>query len=877
MADAAAVEAWLATCGWQPFAFQREVWRAMAGGRSGLLHANTGTGKTLAAWLGALQSLDVEAPPARARGKPLAPPLSVLWITPMRALAADTTRALREPLAELAPSWTIGLRSGDTTSAERSAQDRRLPTVLVTTPESLTLQLARGDALETLAHVQLVVVDEWHELLGNKRGVQVQLALARLRQRRPALICWALSATLGNLEEALETLVGVRSPASDAPAPVLVRGDVAKTMVIDTLLPGRAERFAWAGHMGLRMLPQVAQAIEGSGTTLVFTNTRSQAERWYQALLEARPDWAGVIALHHGSLAKEVRDWVEQGLKAGTLRAVVCTSSLDLGVDFLPVDRVLQVGSAKGIARLLQRAGRSGHAPGRPSRVTLVPTHSLELVEAAAARHAAQAGQVESRRSPHEPLDVLVQHLVTIALGGGFVPDALLAEVRTTTAYRDLSDASWQWCLDFVRQGGPSLASYPDFQRVAPDDDGTWRVPDARLARRHRVNIGTIVSDASIDVRYQTGGALGSVEESFVARMKPGDCFLFGGRLLELVRLHQMTAYVKKAPAGRGAVPRWNGGRMPLSNTLADAVLRELDAADQGRFDSPEMACVRPLLELQRAWSALPTPGTLVAETWKSREGWHLFLYPFAGRQVHLGLASLVAWRAAQPEQATFSIAINDYGLELLSAREIAWSERLPALLAPPAQPGALLAEVLASLNATELSRRRFREIARIAGLVFQSHPGERQSNRQLQASAGLYFDVFRKYDPGNRLLAQAESELLSQELDVHLLAAALSRMHGQRLAVVALARPSPLAFPLMVERFREKLTNESLADRIARMVADLEGRAGGAAVGTAREDAAAVFARPALQDTAQEAVALARDTPAPKAPRRPRRGRSRP
>jgi len=871
--SAAAVAAWLAARGWRPFAFQREVWQAMAEGRSGLLHANTGTGKTLAAWLGALQALRVETPASAPRSKkPPAPPLSVLWLTPMRALAADTTRALAEPLSDLAPAWTIGLRSGDTSTAERSAQDRRLPTVLVTTPESLTLQLARADALETLAHVQLVVVDEWHELLGNKRGVQVQLALARLRRRRPGLMCWALSATLGNLGEALATLVG--APARDAPAPALVRGDVAKTIVVDTLLPERAERFSWGGHMGLRMLPQVVRAIEESGTTLAFTNTRSQAERWYQALLDARPDWAGIVALHHGSLAREVREWVEAGLKAGTLRAVVCTSSLDLGVDFLPVDRVLQIGSAKGIARLLQRAGRSGHAPGRPSRVTLVPTHSLELVEAAAARHAAQQGQVEARHSPQEPLDVLVQHLVTVALGGGFTPDALFDEVRTTTAYRALSPQAWQWCLDFVRQGGPSLAAYPDYQRVAPDEQGVWRVPDARLARRHRVNIGTIVSDASINVAYQTGGNLGSVEEGFIARMKPGDAFLFGGRLLELVRVHQMTAYVKRAPAGRGAVPRWNGGRMPLSNTLADAVLRELDAADHGRFDSPEMQCVRPLLEIQRRWSALPTPGTLLAEAWKSREGWHLFLYPFAGRLVHLGLASLLAWRAAQPDQATFSIAVNDYGLELLSAREIAWAERLPTLLATSDAAGALLAEVLASLNATEMSRRRFREIARIAGLIFQSHPGERQSNRQLQASASLFFDVFRKYDPGNLLLTQAERELLRQELDVEQLAGALRRMQGQQLAAVTLARPSPLAFPLLVERFREKLSNESLAERIARMVADLEGRAGGDAVGTAHEDAKTVFARDAVQDAAQASVVAEREPAPPK--RRPRRAKGR-
>ncbi len=874
----AAAARWLASRGWKPFAFQREVWTAMRAGCSGLLHANTGTGKTLAAWLGALQALDVAAAPARSGRAPAAPPLTVLWLTPMRALAADSARALRDTLPDLAPAWTLGLRTGDTASAERSAQDRRLPTVLITTPESLSLQLARADAMRTLATVQLVVVDEWHELLGNKRGVQVQLALARLRGLNPGLLCWALSATLGNLDEALAALVGDPPAAPDRPAPVVVRGDVAKTIVIDTLLPRRAERFSWGGHMGLRMLPQVVAALEGDGSTLVFTNTRSQAERWYQALLEARPDWAGVIAVHHGSLSREVREWVEQGLKAGTLRAVVCTSSLDLGVDFLPVDRVLQIGSAKGIARLLQRAGRSGHAPGRPSRVTLVPTHSLELVEAAAARDAAQRGEVESRHSPQQPLDVLVQHLVTVALGGGFEPDPLYREVRGTAAYRGLDESAWRWCLDFVRQGGPSLAAYPDYQRVAPDAAGVWRVPDARLARRHRVNIGTIVSDASIEIRHAQaaggGASLGSVEESFIARMRPGDCFLFAGRLLELVRVHQMTAYVKRAAAGSGAVPRWNGGRMPLSSTLADAVLRALDAADHGEFAGPEMACVRPLLEIQRRWSALPTPATLLAETLKSREGWHLFLYPFAGRQVHLGLASLLAWRAAQPEQATFSIAINDYGLELLSAKPIAWAERLPALLAPPPEPALLLPEVLASLNATELARRRFREIARIAGLIFQSHPGERQSNRQLQASAGLFYEVFQKYDPANLLLAQAEAELLSQELDVRQLQAALVRMGERRLALVELQRPSPFAFPLMVERFRERLTNESLADRIARMVADLETRAGGMAVGTGGEAAEQVFAADSERESVEGRLDIEPAKPARAARRRPARAR---
>jgi ATP-dependent Lhr-like helicase len=832
-----ALAAWFEARGWKPFTFQREVWKAIAGGQSGLLHATTGAGKTYAVWLGALMAFMAKAPASRAAkvaGKPPpAPALTVLWITPMRALAADTLRALQQPLellqSEQAAAWSAGARSGDTAAAERSAQNQRLPTVLVTTPESLSLLLSRADAQAVLGGVRLVVVDEWHELLGNKRGVQVQLALTRLRRWNPALCIWGMSATLGNLQEAMHTLLGHGGGT-------LVQGQVPKKLVIDSLLPGRAERFPWGGHLGLTMLPQVMEEIAGSSTTLVFTNTRSQSEIWYQALLEARPDWAGLIALHHGSLDREVREWVEAGLKKGELRAVVCTSSLDLGVDFLPVERVLQIGSPKGVARLLQRAGRSGHAPGRPSRITLVPTHSLEIVEGTAARAAIAAGHIETRSSPEQPLDVLVQHLVTVALGGGFVPDALYEEVRGTAAYAGLSRETWEWCLSFVRQGGPSLSAYPDYRRAVPDEEGVWRVPDARLARRHRMNIGTIVSDASMSVQYLGGSRLGSVEESFAARLKPGDCFLFGGRLLELVRIHDMTAWVRRANGKRPAVPRWNGGRMPLSTTLADAVVQQLALAGEGHYDSPELQCVRPLLDIQQRWSALPTPQTLLAELLKTREGWHLFLYPFAGRQVHLGLASLMAWRAARLAPRTFSIAVNDYGFELLSATEVDWPALLPQVL--KAGPDTeLLHEVLQSLNAGELAQRRFREIARVSGLIFQGYPGEKRSNKQLQASSSLFWEVFRKYDPANRLLIQAEQELLAQELEVGRLRASLARMGTQRLVLQTPARPTPFAFPLMVELFREKLSNENLADRIARMVAQLEKAAGGAvAVGNAEQ-----------------------------------------
>ena len=845
-------DGWFKQRGWKPFAFQREVWQAVAEGKSGLLHATTGSGKTYAVWLAALNCFAMPSkesprvssaassraikPEAVSRSKkrvPPAPPLTVLWITPMRALAADTERALQVPLEELNLPWSVGVRTGDTSSAERARQSRRLPTALITTPESLTLLLSQPEARALFDGLRMVVVDEWHELMGSKRGVQLQLALARLRQWQPSLVTWGLSATLGNLPYALEVLVPTRQPQVPAPgeAPpmpqtnaVLVQGKQAKELTVDTLLPKSLDRFPWAAHLGLRMLPQVVAQIEGSATSLIFTNTRSQSELWFQALLEARPDWAGLMALHHGSLDRKVREWVELALKEGRLKCVVCTSSLDLGVDFLPVERVLQIGSPKGVARLMQRAGRSGHAPGRPSRLTLVPTHSLELLESIAAQDAVAARSIEPRLSPHKPLDVLVQHLVTVALGGGFTADALLAEVKTTFAYRDLNDDEWQWALAFVQHGGSSLGAYPDYRRAIPDAQGVWHVPDAQLARRHRMSIGTIVSDASMALKFFSRGgggkSLGTVEESFIARLKPGDHLLFGGRLLELVRVHEMTAYVRPASGKKPAVPRWSGGRMSLSNELAEALVARLDAAAAGHFNGPEMQLLKPLLDVQARWSALPSAVTLLAETLHSRDGWHLFLYPFAGRNVHLGLASLLAWRIARDQPHTFSIAVNDYGFEMLSAVEIDWAQALGAGIFSTAN---LLPDVIASLNASELAQRRFREIARIAGLVFNGFPGASKSAKQLQASSSLFFEVFRKHDAGNLLLAQSQQEVLRDELDVQRLGITLEQLQSKTLQWQPIERATPFAFPLVVERLRESITSEKLADRVARMVADLE------------------------------------------------------
>jgi len=647
----AEARAWFDAQGFTPFPFQEEAWAAYARGASGLIHAATGMGKTYAAAIPPMLTGPCGTPDAP-------PPLALLWITPLRALSGDTGLALIRASVGLARHWSIDVRTGDTGAAARARQGKRLPTALVTTPESLTLFLARADWRERFAHLTSIVVDEWHELMGTKRGVQTELALARLRSVNPALRVWGLSATLANLDEALACLVGPEA----AGRATIVRGMDAKEITIDSLRPKTIERFPWAGHIGLKLLPQVIRAIERAKSTLVFTNVRSQTETWYQAILEARPDWAGTIALHHGSLERHVREWVEDGLRHARLRAVVCTSSLDLGVDFAPVDQVLQIGSPKGVARLLQRAGRSGHRPGAVSRALIVPTQALELVEAAAARVAAAARTIEARVPVAAPLDVLVQHVVTCALGGGIRPDELKAEVRSTLAYAKLTDAEWQFTLDFVIHGGASLNAYPEYRRVVIDAEGVARVPDARIARRHRIGIGTIVSEASITVRFRNGQALGHVEEGFIARLAPGDCFIFAGRVLEFVRVRELTAWVTPAKAKSALVPRWSGGQMALSTQLAEGTRRLIADAKRGVFASPELQLVRPLLELQARWSELPASNEWLIEQIVTREGHALFFYPFEGRLAHLGLATLFSYRLSRQMPRTWSLTANDYG-----------------------------------------------------------------------------------------------------------------------------------------------------------------------------------------------------------------------
>ena len=807
------MEAYFAHRGWPVLDFQWRAWAAYGRGASGLIHAPTGSGKTLAAWGGAAEELLGNGPSG----------LNYLWLTPLRALAGDTARALARPLDFAGMRDAVGLRTGDTSSHLKKKMLQQPPPAVVTTPESLSVMLSYADASRLLGRLRCVFLDEWHELMDSKRGVLLQLALARLKALNPALRIWGLSATLGNIDEAADVLLGVSgAPLEGARSRIeIVAGTTPREIDLVSLLPERIERFPWAGRVGVHQLKKVVARIESAASTLVFTNTRSQAETWFHAISSVCA-WPEAVALHHGSIDRQLRASAEQGLVDGRLKCVVATASLDLGVDFPTVEQVIQIGSPKGIARLIQRAGRSGHRPGGRARLVCVPTHALEILELAAVRERLREGRVEARRPLRLSLDVLAQHLVTIALGGGFAPDAMFDEVRGTHAFAGLRREQWQWVLDFITCGGPALKAYPDFQKVV-ESGGLMRVPSRRIAMLHRLNIGTITADGAMQVRFVKGGALGSIEERFLARLRPGDRFVFAGRTLALVRIRDMTAYVRLA-SGKATIPAWAGGRLPLSTLLADGMLKLIDSLGAGQYpETPEADAARPLLDLQRQVSALPGPGRLLVERTASREGHHWFVYPFAGRLAHEGLAALVAWRIARAKPVTFSITVNDYGFELVSAAPVSLDrEDWRRLLAP----AALVDDIAASLDAANLAKSRFRDIARIAGLVQQGYPGKRKATRQLQASSSLIFEVLSEHDPENRLLAQARREVLEAQLELRRIESALERAAGQEIVVVETERFSPLAFPLWADRLRASLSTEDWQVRVARMLQRLEGRA---------------------------------------------------
>lgn len=798
-------------------------------GLSGIVNAPTGFGKTYSVFLAVVIDYINQNPDYTTKRNV---GLQLMWVTPLRALAKDIARAMDEALDELGIPWRVSIRNGDTTSAERERQKKNMPEVLLITPESIHLLLATKDHARFFTTLKCVAIDEWHELLGSKRGVQIELALAHLKWLRNKskvkgqnpketndqplttnplpLRIWALSATIGNLEEALVVLLGEEQNG------VIVRANVKKEVVIHTILPETVERFPWAGHMGIKMLEHVIPVVRANKSTLLFTNVRSQTELWYQAILNAAPDFAGAMALHHSSIDMELRLWVEENLHKGTLQLVVCTASLDLGVDFRPVDTVIQVGSPKGIARFMQRAGRAGHSPGEVSHIHFVPTNSLEIVEAAALIKAYEQGVIESRPPIVLAYDVLIQYLVTIAVGDGFVAEELLQEVRTTHCFADLTDDEWDWVLAFIVTGGKTLHGYDEYHKVVVID-GVHQVTSRRIAMRHRMHIGTIVGDNIMQVKFMSGGYVGTIEEYFISSLEVGDAFVLAGRTLELVSIKDMIAYVRKSTAKNARVPAWGGGRVPLSANLGEVLRTTFHEAATNPKGNVLLEFMQPLFDTQRERSLIPKEDELLVEYIEMKDGYHLFVYPFDGRLVHHAMASMLAYRIMQTTPITFSIAMNDYGFELLSEQPIPDVDATK--LAQYLAPDNWYSDLQRSINAAEMSRRKFRDVAVISGLIFQGMPGQYKKQRHLQNSTGLLYEVLMENEPQSLLLQQAYREVLTHEIEAPRLHEALQRIAKSKIVIARPEQLTPFCFPIKVESIqRAELSSEQLLDRIKRM-----------------------------------------------------------
>ena len=802
---------WFRNQGWEPFPFQRKTWEAFLGGKHGLLNAPTGSGKTYALWFPILLQYLREHPGFRQK---VPQGLKAVWITPLRALSQEIRQSAERITRDLEIPFTVGIRTGDTSQSERARQRQKMPDLLITTPESLQLLLATKGYAQSFRSCYAIVVDEWHELLGSKRGVQMELALSRLKTVSPSLRIWGISATIGNLDQARQVLLGPESEALQNS--VLIRAQLSKKITVKSLLPEKMETFPWRGHLGLHLLEQVIPVINNSKTTLIFTNTRSQCEIWFQKILEREPGFAGEIAMHHGSIDKETRLWVEEAIRKERLKAVVCTSSLDLGVDFAPVETVIQIGGPKGVARFLQRAGRSGHRPGEESLIYFLPTHAIELVEAAALQRTVEGEGVEDRIPYINSFDVLVQYLTTLAVSDGFYPGEIFREVSDTFCFQAMTRDQWEWLLKFLVLGSQSLQTYDEYKKVEVMEDGKFKVNNRGVAMRHRFQIGTIVGDADLVVRYQKGGYIGTIEEWFISKLRKGDVFTFAGRNLEFIRIREMQVLVQKSARKTAKVPSWMGGRLTLSAQMSELLRQELYSATLPRDrQSLEIRSLAPLFERQRWESVVPGPGEFLIETFQTREGFHHLFYPFEGRFVHEAMASLLSYRISLLSPITFSLAYNDYGFELLSDRELDMQMVLDNDLFTVEY---LMEDLQKSLNATEMARRKFRDIAVISGLVFTGYPNKGVKMKHLQSNSQLLFDVFRDYEPDHLLFQQAFRETFEHQLEEGRLRLALERIASQKVVWKACEKPTPFSFPIITDRLREKLSSEKLADRIRRM-----------------------------------------------------------
>ncbi|GGC13713.1 ligase-associated DNA damage response DEXH box helicase [Dyadobacter sediminis] len=804
------VEQWFKSKNWKWAAFQKEASAAYLNGKSGLINAPTGSGKTYSLWIPILIRHINSLPP-----KPLKTRkgLQVLWITPLRALSKDLLRNMETACLEMNLSWEVGIRTGDTATKERTRQKKQMPDALIITPESLHLLFSQKNSSEVFKNLHTVVVDEWHELMGSKRGVQTELALARLRNINPELQTWGISATIGNLSEAMQVLLGMKFKEENA---VIIKANTDKKILVESILPEKVETLPWSGYMGIRLADKVVQIVNQSNTTLIFTNTRAQSEIWYRTIIEKYPEFAGIMALHHASLDREIRDWVEEALHNEKLKVVICTSSLDLGVDFRPVDTVIQVGSPKSIARFVQRAGRSGHRPGVTSKIYFCPANALELIEAVSLREGVVNNVLEDRPPVVHAFDVLAQWMITLAVGEGFEEQQLFEEVSDAYGYQYINRQEWEWLLGYITTGSPSLTVYDEYKKVERID-GRYVVKSRRIALRHVLSMGTIVSDTTLRVKFQHGKYLGAVEESFVTKLKPGDVFFFGGMSVEFVRIHEMTVTVKKAEGKKGFLVSWAGSRMALSSQLSSFIRERLASSIENPTHEKELAKLKPLLELQQERSIIPKMDELLIEQCETREGYHIFIFPFEGRLVHEGMSILLAYRLSRLKPITFSLAMNDYGFELLSDQYVDMKSIIKETNLFSTDH--LVDDIYHSVNATEMAKRKFREIASIAGLMFQGYPGQHIKTKQIQASSSLLFTVMSKYEDNNLLVNQAFQEVLTYQLEEIRMRKALDRIATQKIIIRKTIKPTPFSFPIMVDRLREQLTSEKLEDRIQKML----------------------------------------------------------
>lgn len=803
---------WFHRQGWKPFPFQTQTWTAFLQGKNGLLNAPTGSGKTYALWLPIILNYIRKNPNYKTKHTP---GLKAIWITPLRSLSVEIKQAAERVVNDLDIKMTVGIRSGDTTAGERAKQKEKMPDLLVTTPESLQLLLAAKGYDKIFGNCTAIVIDEWHELLGTKRGVQTELALSRLKKIAPNLRIWGISATIGNLQQAQEVLLGIDSEAYHNS--VLIKAVITKKIKVISIIPEKMETYPWRGHMGLHLIDEVAKIVKASKTTLIFTNVRSACEIWFQRLLEKYPEFAGEMAMHHGSISRETRLWVEQAIRNEELKVVVCTSSLDLGVDFAPVETIIQVGGPKGVARFMQRAGRSGHQPGKESVIYFLATHAIELIEASALKKAAEHNIIEDRIPYLNSWDVLVQYLNTLAVSDGFFPNEIFEEVKTTFCYQTMTEENWNWILNFITNGSQSLQAYDEFKKVEIEENGRFKINSRLIAMHHRMQIGTIIGDSVLNVKYMTGGYLGTIEEWFITKLKPGDTFIFAGKRLELFKIRNMQVLVRKAdPKKISKIVSWMGGRMALSAQMSELMRQELYRANTNNL-SPELKALKPLFERQRKESIVPDADQFLIETFKTREGYHAIFYPFEGRFVHEALASLLAYRISLLLPISFSLAYNDYGFELLSDQEIDMQNVLDNNLFSTEY---VHHDLQKSLNATEMARRKFRDIAIIAGLVFTGFPGKMVKAKHLQSGSQLLFEVFRDYEPDNLLFQQAYRETFEHQLEEGRLIMALERIQNQEIVWKACKKPTPFSFPVITDRLREKLSSETLAERIKKMTA---------------------------------------------------------